>query len=142
MKGSGNVTVARPVAGKADAARTEIFGPAGECEAAKAEALVGESNWVIRVAVARSDGVAEARNEKIADRDVGGRAAHRLAWRRQVDRHLGWLAVGHARPHRCAAFGARRSGDSATLRAEAPDACGPRGQVAGELDLDRVVSRV
>src|SRR5262249_2641841 len=104
------VTVTGLVAGKADAARTEILGIARQREATKAEALVGESNRAIRVAIARSNGVAEARDEEIADRNVGGRAAHRLAWHRQVDRHLGWLAVGPPRPPRCAAFRTRPGG--------------------------------
>src|SRR5215471_8876207 len=136
------IAVASLVAGKSDAAGTKIFGTAGRRKAAKAEALVRECNRAIRVAVTRSDRVAEAGNEDIAHRNVGGRAARGLTGCCDVDRHLGRLPVEHTGPYRGTAFGVRSAGGCIALWAEAPAAGRPSRNHAGEPDLDAVVSRV
>src|SRR5262249_46300994 len=122
--------------------RTEIFSIGGQSEPAEAEALIGESNRAIRIAVAGSDRVAEACNKEITDCDVAGRTADRLTRRRDVDHHLGWFAVGDAGLHRCAAFRAHRAKASLAFRAETPGAGRPRRKDAGEPSFDAVVSRV
>ena len=88
-------TVARTVAVKTNAARPKIFGAARSEEAAETKAVIGERDRTVRIAVARCNRIAEARDQKIANRDLSAGATQRQPGRRDVGGNFARLAVAH-----------------------------------------------
>ena len=78
------------------AAGTEIFARRAAQETAEAEAFVVEHDRLIRIAFAGGDGIAQARDQKIAHRDLGREALRGAVRQADIDAGEGRRAVAHA----------------------------------------------
>ena len=133
----GGVVVARLVAVVAEPARPEVFAPRRAEEAPEAEALVGQRDRPVRIAFAGGDGIAEPRDQQIADLDLRRHAVDAVVGPRDADRGDGRLAVGEALLHRgCAGRVHLLGRDGAVV--EAPVAGRARRHRAGEPRDDRM----
>ena len=98
--GTGGVVVAGLVGLVAVTARPEIFAADGAEKAPEAEALVGERDRPVGIAFAGGDRVAKARDQQVADADLGRDALDAVVRPRDPDRRDGRLAEAHALMHR------------------------------------------
>lgn len=125
---------------KARAARAEVFARTAAEEAAEAIAVVGERDGAVGIAFAGGDGVADARDEKIAHADFGGDAVDALVRLNDAGRSDRRLTV--AKPHADLVGAGRAHGlrrDGAVVKTPvAGRAC---GHGPGELDHDAVIFR-